>query len=622
MLFMANDIKNKGRANKTYTLKLVNSQHNDEQLSQIFSSKDTRTVLFDCTYDIENITMQGVLKITSIFKTHAEGIFISGNGKLWESLDNMNVRDYDWSALDHTLNETNVTASEAGGDYVYDLCDRGRFINEAELVDDTRKEFATLASVDITERYPALNIKTIFETILHEEGYGITWASNVYNTDLDDLYLLMMEDHRIRNDAEWEKSAVFEAEGDGESQNVTQPSAPAYIWNVKLQFPTENYDNGGNFTGSSGTGVSDNIYTIPETGTYRFQCDIKLTFQISGATITTDTISIGIYNATTTAWLYRRDYDSGDLDAFNSITEEMDTMPVELTADDQIYVRVIWDTATSGYPYTLTITQGGDEVFYNSVSRYYGAGSTVSFSRLVPDMKALDLFEMVCNYLNLYTFYREETHVLEIQHGRQDQSSAATFYPVDYSEEVQPMVNYEFVQNTDKALPPDNIYVDNSAPYEDSLSFKFSRTLFGNCMRLIADTSVLIPILWSDGDPENWFNVIDPPEWKTKGNYRILRYTGTESYSYTLTYGGDYTANSETKTVIPVFEEVDIEAFHRYETVIMEGSGVVFYSPVDMNRLYNQDYFKSPVMVYGFGMYWIKEAEQISGNIYKFKALK
>ena len=84
LLFMANDIKNKGRANKTYTLKLVRDQHNDEQLSQIFSSKDTRTVLFDCTYDIENITMQGVLKITSIFKTHAEGIFISGNGKLWE----------------------------------------------------------------------------------------------------------------------------------------------------------------------------------------------------------------------------------------------------------------------------------------------------------------------------------------------------------------------------------------------------------------------------------------------------------------------------------------------------------------------------------------------------------
>ena len=312
LLFMANSIKNKGRSNKTYTVKVVNDQHNDEQLSQIFSSKSSRTVLFDCTYDIENITMQGVLKIVTIRETHAEAIFISGNGKLWESLDNMNLRDYDWSALSHTLNVTNVTSSETQGDYIYDLCDRGAFLTEATLVDDTRKEFATLASCDITERYPAINIKTIFETILNQEGYGVIWTENIYNSDLDSLYLLYMEDNDIRNDAEFEKSAVFEADGAGEYQSVTQPTAPAYVFTVKLQFPTENYDNGNNFTGSSGTGLTDNIYTIPETGTYSFKCDIKLTFQISGATISSDAISIGIYNQTTASWLWVRSYDSGE----------------------------------------------------------------------------------------------------------------------------------------------------------------------------------------------------------------------------------------------------------------------------------------------------------------------
>ncbi len=53
LLFMANDLKNKGRSNKSYTIKLVNDQYNDEHLDQIFSSKANRTVFFDCTYDID-----------------------------------------------------------------------------------------------------------------------------------------------------------------------------------------------------------------------------------------------------------------------------------------------------------------------------------------------------------------------------------------------------------------------------------------------------------------------------------------------------------------------------------------------------------------------------------------
>jgi len=589
-------------------------------LDQIFSSKANRTTLFDCVYDIDNLTMQGVLKILTITKTHAEGVFISGNGKLWETLSNKNLRDYDFSAYNHTLSVSNVTASETNGDYIYDLCDRGAFITEATLVDDGRKEFATLASCDITERYPAVNIKTIFETVLNEEGYGVEWTEVLQDSDLRAVYLLYMEDNKIRNDAEWEKSAVFEAEGTN-SHNASNPTS-SYLWVQTIWFPTENYDNGNNFNGAANDNIGSNVYTIPETGTYRFIADLDLKFTISGATIITDTIDVGIYNLTTTSWVWKRSYDSGDLDGNNDLSVYCDTYPTEFTASDQLEVRVRWNADLSDTSWTLTIAQNTGCIFYNSVSRYYGAGSTVDLSVLMPDMKALDFFSMVCNYMNFYTFYREETHVLEIEHGRQDKGTVWDVTPEKVSEGVVAKANYTLEFNTDKAQPPDDVYVDNSGQYEDSISFKVSRTLINDCLRLLNDTRALIPVLWSEGDPLNWFNVIDPPEWETKGNYRLLRFTGTESYNYTLTYGGDDSDTDEARTQIPVFEELNIDEFHRYELTVMEQSTIEFVAQVDMNKLYNQSYFKSPIWVDGYGKYWIDTAEQVKGNIYKIKAVK
>ena len=215
LLFMANSINNKGRSHKSYTIQLVNDPYNDEQLDQLFSSKSLRTKSFNCTYTVGSSQLNGILRVKKVNKRLAEGIFISGNGKLWEALDNMKLAEYDWSAFDHVLSSTNVLATEAGGDYVYDLCDRGEFIDEIKLIDSTSKrdsdseitgtDVDELAKADITERYPAIRIKTIVETVLNQEGYGIEWSSEVFNTDLADLYLLYMGDNAVRNSKEWEK---------------------------------------------------------------------------------------------------------------------------------------------------------------------------------------------------------------------------------------------------------------------------------------------------------------------------------------------------------------------------------------------------------------------------------
>lgn len=628
LLFMANSITNKGRSNKSYTIKIARDSYNDEQLDQIFSSKAKRGVTFDAVYSLDGITMQGILKIRSIGKAEAEGVFLTGNGKLWAALENKNLRDYDWSAFDHTLTKANVIASEAKGDYIYDLCDRGAFLQEivytekASRFDPGTEAVSSLAKVDITERYPAISIQTIIETILHEEGYGVTWTENIFNSDLDTLYLLFMEDNAIRNDKEWEKSAIFEATSALVNHTDTGIGNGGFSIERKLHFPTETFDNGDNFTGANDDNLSSNIYTVPETGTYRFIAPMSLQL-VKPSLGVLDSIVVQVWIEHNGTSIYARTWTAGEISFDGNIayiTHELDTKPTEFEKDDNLAIWAIFygNIEITG-AWTMYLNQLSGSMFYNTVSRYYGANSTVSLR--LPDTKALTFINDLCNYLNLYTFYREETKILEVEHGRRDTSIATSIEARDESEGVSQLANYELKHNTDKAAPLDDYYFDNSGYYEEAISFKFSRTLINDCFRAFGEQDTQIPILWKDGDPLSWSEVITPPKWMTKGNMRILKYTGNGTTSYTLTFGGNSSDNEDTVTSYPIFEEMDIEAFHRYDLEI-EYSSIEIVARVDLSKLYNQTYFKNQLWIEGFGKYWLQEAEQMRGNVYKLKLLK
>ena len=630
LLFMANSINNKGQSHKSYTIRIVNDQYNDEQLDQIFSNKSLRTKQFDCTYTIDSIQLNGILRIKSINKAYADGIFISGNGKLWDSLDNSNLRDYDWSAFDHTLTKANVLASETQGDYIYDLCDRGEFIEEVVFTEKTTRfdpgtpTVSSLARVDITERYPAISIKTIIETVLNQEGYGITWSDNVFNSDLDSIYLLYMEDNAIRNSKEWEKSAIFEAQGNYNHTDSGTSIETTFDINKKLYFATENYDNGDNYVGANNDNATSNVYTVPETGTYNIYCSLDLDLEKQALpTVANYFLVITIKNGITS--IYSRTYDSTDLPfgggAFVNYTEVIQTKPTKLTAGDTISIGARFYgeiTHTSNWIMTL---QQNTSIFYNQVFRYYGANSTVSLAELLPDIKALEFIGKVSNYLNLYSFYREETKILDLEHGRQEKVTVKDIDPVEVLEDVNLVQNFNLEFNTDKAAPPDDIYFDNSGFDESVIKFDFSRTLINDCVRLFGTVTPQIPVLWKDGDPLSWSDVIEPPKWKTKGNYRILKYTGQSSGNYYLTYGGISSSNEELQTDYVDFQEVDIVSFHRYD-MELEGDYIELIARMELDKLYDQTYFKSPLYISGYGRYWLNSAELIKGDIYKLELIK
>lgn len=625
LIFMANDLLNKGRSNKSYTIKLVNDQHNDEALSQIFSSRALRPVKFEATYEVEGIEMKGYLLVRSVYKSHAEGVFVSGNGALWAALENKKLADYDWSAYNHVLSLANVTGSEAyDKPYIYDLCDRGEFIDDAIYTEEQRlKEYdpgkptsvIKLAYVDITERYPAISIKTIFETVLNQEGFGVTWGENIQDSfDISDYYLLYTQDNRLRNSSQWEKDSVFFAEYI--NAGTTSGTGTSIDWKHKPVFNTEQFDIGENFYLTT--------YDVPETGTYRFQCRLFLTFTIISGTLTEEIFTVKIIrdNGTQTV-LSTFGFLAADLTG-RSIEVNLDTKPTELQKNDEVYIEINWRASQpGGGSYSLRITDYDTSTFYNSVSRYYGAGSTVQLSTLLPDLKAADFFAKVSKLMNFYSFYREELRVLEIQHGRQELAPATTITPREQVEELTDDSNYWLRFTTDKAIPPLDVYVDNDSVNDDSIRFDFSRTLILDCVRVFGSASPQIPVLWKEGDPTTWNSFLELPPWETKANLRIARYNGQQTGNYRLTYGlGVGGTNYTARTAYPQFVEPNIASFYAYELSIMEGTAIELIARVTTGLLYDQTMFRLPVWVEGYGAYWLDEATQLSGDIYKLKLIK
>lgn len=598
LLFMANDINAKGRSNKSYTIKIANTKYNDEVLSQLFSNKAKRVISFDAKYTIESVQMRGRLIINSVEKAYANAIFISGNGKLWEVFENKYLSDYDYADINHTLTLANITET---GDIIYDLCDRGAFISDTK--------------VDITERYPALRIKKLFTLLMNAEGYNITWASNLFNIDLDNVYLMYTQNNAIRNSKEWEKSAIATATLSGlVSQSGTGDWTIALT--KQLEF-TAILDNGSNISGDT--------YVIPETGTYRFKCmtSTRIT-KPADATISFHTLTIELRVGATP--IYVRTITAGDIvfDATQAtVAHTIDTYPTEFTASDVVSIHFSFDgdiTIIGGWTVQM-IHSSGSNTFENSVSRYYGGNSTIDFAQLLPDMKVLEFIGDVSKYLNLYSYYREELKTLEIEHGRKERIPVLTITPIQVSENLEEVSNFTLEFNTDMAAPLDNIYVDLSGQNESNLRFKFSRTLISDTIRIFGTTTPQIPVLWKEGNPLSWQEAYTPPNWNTKANLRLLEYNGVGSGNYTLTYGGDSSANEQARPTYPLFKELDISSYNRYE-MGAEGTQMPITARMDISKLYDQTYFKNPVFVSGHGRFWLLEAEQIKGDIYKLNLIR
>jgi len=478
-------------------------------------------------------------------------------------------------------------------------------------------------------------VLSMLKTILNSEGYGLSKVNLIKsNVDYDAFVLLFMQDKDIRNTKEWEREAIanwtIETNTDTYTDIIGDDTFQDVDWLYKFD-TVETLDNGGNFVAAS------DYYLVPETGTYRFYVNIQ-DFAITAEDNAGTPVSIkdddGTAGKLTVKFMF---YDNNTSSVIYSYTDNLafpgshdsyiDTKYVELTAGTRVsvYVQVTGEAQVATgqtSAFSINITDSPVEM---DTSRYYGAGSTVDITPLLPDISALEFISKVFKYLNIYTFYREETKTLELYSGRADTVEADEIELIEVSEQFEEPANYWFRFATDKAAAPDDLYLDNGKDIDKELKFDFSRTLISDSFRVFNSVTNVIPVMWQGDNvsPLKWQDRFSPPSWSTKGNLRVLEYLGKESVGdYYQTYGNVNDTNWASRKLYPKFAEIDPRELYRYELTLQ---GVTLVGKAQIRsiwNLYDQSWFKRPLYVKGYGVYWLEKAEQINGDMYKLTFIK
>ena len=645
LLFMANSLQNKGRSHKSYTIEIVNNKHNNSLLSNLFGTENFRPIRFETKYEVGGFEMVGFLLVSSVDKHMARAIFVSGNGSLWEQLNDIRLIKYSdaLSKYNHVLTKSYVSSSEAFDKaIVYDFTDRGRFAQ------DQSEEFDGDTAIDITERYPAINVLDLITTIINSQGFWVDSIPLKASLNYQDWMLMFTQDNDILNTNDWKEDAMFKVRPvvsvgpvepvrrytfttDGSTFSIAQ----------QLDFKQTDYINTNYYSQST------NKFTAQVAGTYRLILPYSLVLSAQYET-TSNVISLRIKKSSG-GYIYagkviepvwqtvagaQVGYVSGYVDTRYVHILEGEQFEVEFTWEGNTTVSVteIWvDTVVTFDDNTAWNDDNKriDTMFYNEASRYYGINSNVEIANLLPDMTALDFISKVFEYLNIYAFYQEETKTLELHHGRTDQQSIAEIELFDVKEDLTEKQNYWFRYSTDKADPPKDQFFDQGGLAETEIKLDFSRTLLARCYRLLKAQVINIPVLWSGSDksPLAWGDRNDPPTRKTKANLRIMVMDDPAAicdHLYTFnTLSGSVSAQTHSypKTA-PSFKEILPQNYYQYE-MMLQGATITGKAHIlETWNLYDQSWFKKPLHVKGKGVFWLQEAKQIEGDIYELVLIK
>lgn len=532
-----------GKPFKSGGLSIPETANNRAALGSLFDvdGAEKNRIIENVLFENDSCAIQGSLVITGqTYENNVNtltGFFISGTGLLWLDFADTNLRDLDWSAYEHELNLTNVLASETPGGLndliVYDLIDRGKFVDETE--------------VDIIERYPAFNLSEMLKNIF--KGYDI--ISNFIDEDwFTSIYQMFTGTNEIRNSEEWKESALISIGNSvGQSYSLTINVAPKMftLALTNIQFNDETspyYDNGDNFNTSTG------VYVVPETGTYRFILDMTASLDLG--------LSPGTINGVVTFYIYggatviaTQTYTI--IDGITNVIDGLliDTDYLELASGTNVSCKVIVNGS-----YTDTIPAGWLNIgvecnISNKLSRWYGHGSTVKPSEILPDIKVNEYLKILFEHFAITPQYSIETNIVRLDVWRRQKSGidlTTRLDPLTAEAEFFEAFNYELGFKPDTA---DKYGIDwftrnenETGTYKANNGYKvfsrlqsdFSNTVTQQPIRL-AGTPDTIPVIWSEVPEatklsEYTHDIV--PEWKTSCNYRLLIYAGLGDGEYTL----------------------------------------------------------------------------------------
>lgn len=552
----ANDSLNyqPGKAIKSGTLEIPETPESVGAFGNFADRRSKRNESFEAMYELNGIKLKGRLYIRGVADGIMKGQFITGNGVAAAEFKDKRLRDLTWTDWNHALTSANVLDSETRtGNYIYDIADRGETLYTDGL--------------DITERFPAMRIYGILQKIFT----GWTLSGSIFSdAAFLNKYLLFTGSNKVNNSDEWENTAYFRATEPGTKTTdyVYSVSGPILIKH-KFYLDTEDEDPGGNYTIPP---LGMPYFTVPETGSYRFQGTffgaINRTMNGGGTpTIASYQATFQIYNITTSTAIYSSlvNIPAGASYPFDF---DFDTGFIELTASDVYDIRVeISGDLSSGnsYPVTITVSEGGDIEWRVSVSRWFGYSSIVDFAKIVPDWSVTEFIAWFCKIFGQQLYVNPET-------------KDAIFYPVthkptadDWTEKVQ-SISYTIPELTDYYLRlqrdnsdilgrqgPESDLEDSDtvadAEREATIELGYSPTYFRQSFRL-GLVNKYIPFLWKEGTPAK--SGVDSDfvlsAFSTTFNTRIVTFEGQETSSYKFYYLG----TAHTTTTYPQFSMADL----------------------------------------------------------------
>lgn len=545
-----------GKPFKSGELSIPETPNNRAILGSLFDADGSNKVriIENATYQNDAISLGGSIVITG--QTYQNriniltGYFMSGNALLWLDFGDTSLRDLDWSAYEHLLNITNVQASEAGtlNDLiVYDLTDRGRYI-------DTDK-------INLIERYPAFNLAEMLRVIF--KGYDVV-SNFIAESWFTQLYMLFTWNNEIRNTDDWKETALMSGHGTMSQLETVNMFSSTQNINILGDYfgvvftGTDEYDNGSNWDAVNGW------YLVPETGTYRF------TLSFSGAAYILNEFSnppsgnveysqfevwIKINNTYIAAYVYFIDADGSDNGGFTISPTTIDTDYLELQIGDKVSIHSAYSSRVT--PPTLgvdwTYQSNISMTLSNNISRWYGYGSTVKPSEVLPDITVNEFLKMLFFHFAVTPQYSFETNIVRLDVFERKTSGHDLSYSldpttagVDYGEAYNYELNFKpdtsdayaedwFIKNPDQT---GNYEANNGRKVLTVLQSDFSNTIMQAVYRLDADR-VPVPTMLSsipEGTGKDRFLEENTPDWKTTFNYRIMVYDGVQSGQYKLGY--------------------------------------------------------------------------------------
>lgn len=350
-------------------------------------------------------------------------VIIGDNGDWKEKLSEKNVNELDYSDQDHVYNKANIDASEtvsADRDYVYPLINYGEVLGGHPIAGDF-----DIHDVLIEDRYPALNIKALFDRMFRAIGYKID--SSFLNSDIFKKKYTPFTNELFKHPNNFKDDNLFRV---GMLLDITHDTSFSMPTNVKhIQFDNETggfFDTGNNYDGTTFE------YVVHENSKQNFKYQAEILIP-SGGEIELDVYINGVL------------FKIGDIitiEANKTTIVKAETGFIEVNKNDRI--SIFW-TAASNVAEIITLKKE-NTIFSNDISLEIFRNGNVEFNDNLPDINQLDYVKGIKDLFNLYFLADVNTRTVFIEPRDQFYKSRA----IDWTDKLDDKKDEEITYLNDK----------------------------------------------------------------------------------------------------------------------------------------------------------------------------